>query len=94
MPTLHWSSRYQKAFERKTKQNPLLSEKIVETMRMIERDPLNLKLRTHKLRGKFEGSWACSVDYDMRIVFEFVTNPTTQQEEILLVDIGSHDEVY
>ncbi|WP_274381954.1 hypothetical protein [Myxacorys almedinensis] len=39
-------------------------------------------------------SWACSVEYDCRIVFDFVENPETGETEILLIDIGSHDEVY
>jgi mRNA-degrading endonuclease YafQ of YafQ-DinJ toxin-antitoxin module len=34
------------------------------------------------------------VTYDYRIVFEFVRNPDSGEEEILLVDIGTHDEVY
>jgi hypothetical protein len=34
------------------------------------------------------------VEYDCRIVFDFVDNPETGEEEILLIDIGSHDEVY
>jgi mRNA-degrading endonuclease YafQ of YafQ-DinJ toxin-antitoxin module len=34
------------------------------------------------------------VEYDCRIVFDFVKNPELGDEEILLLDIGSHDEVY
>jgi mRNA-degrading endonuclease YafQ of YafQ-DinJ toxin-antitoxin module len=51
-------------------------------------------LQTHKLKGQLAGSWACSVEYDCRIVFNFVENPESGDEEILLLDIGSHDEVY
>jgi hypothetical protein len=32
--------------------------------------------------------------YDCRIVFSIETAPTTQKEVILLLDIGTHDEVY
>ncbi len=39
-------------------------------------------------------NWACYVDYDLRIVFDFVKNKTTDETEILLMNIGSHDEVY
>ena len=48
-----------------------------------------LTLRTHKLSGKLAGQWAFSVDDDCRIVFEFVG-----EDQVLLIDVGSHDEVY
>ena len=40
------------------------------------------------------GSLACTVDFEYRIVFEFVQNPKTGEEEILLEAIGTHEEVY
>jgi mRNA interferase YafQ len=40
------------------------------------------------------GLWACYVEYDRRIVFTFEKDPDTGNELIVLVDIGSHDEVY
>ncbi|MEG4395917.1 plasmid stabilization protein [Microcoleus sp. BROC3] len=51
-------------------------------------------LQTHKLKRQLAGSWACSVEYDCRIVFNFVENPESGDEELLLLEIGSHDEVY
>lgn len=49
-------------------------------------------LRTHKLKGELAGSWACSVGYDLRIIFVFVQHEDT--EAILLQTVGTHDEVY
>ncbi|MEG4495944.1 plasmid stabilization protein [Microcoleus sp. F10-C6] len=51
-------------------------------------------LQKHKLKGQLADSWPCSVEYDCRIVFNFVENPESGEEEILLLEIGSHDEVY
>ncbi|EHJ14273.1 hypothetical protein CWATWH0003_1047 [Crocosphaera watsonii WH 0003] len=51
-------------------------------------------MRTHKLKGKLSGAWACTVEYDCRIVFCFEQNQETLEEEINLIDIGTHDEVY
>ncbi|MEG4812717.1 plasmid stabilization protein [Microcoleus sp. F8-D3] len=51
-------------------------------------------LQTHKLKRHLVGSWACSVEYDCRIVLNFVENQESGYEEILLLEIGSHDEVY
>jgi mRNA interferase YafQ len=38
--------------------------------------------------------YACSVSYSDRIVFRFVQNPESGEDEIFLLAIGSHDEVY
>ena len=51
-------------------------------------------LRTHKLKGKLSGAWAYTVEYNCRIVFSFGENKETKEEEIILIDIGTHDEVY
>ncbi|MFZ4557119.1 MAG: type II toxin-antitoxin system YafQ family toxin [Pseudanabaena sp.] len=40
------------------------------------------------VRGKLEGFQSCSCGYDCRIIFSIDT------EEIVLIDIGNHDEVY
>ena len=56
---------------------------------MISASPFSPQLRTHKLSGKLEGQWAFSVDDDCRVVFEFIG-----EDKVLLIDIGSHDEVY
>jgi len=48
-------------------------------------------LHTHKLKGELSGVWACTVDYDNRILFELVKN--SEEEEIFLLTLGSHDEV-
>jgi mRNA-degrading endonuclease YafQ of YafQ-DinJ toxin-antitoxin module len=46
------------------------------------------------LKGELAGTWSCSVSYDLRIVFDFVKNPTTGEIEIHLLAVGTHDEVY
>lgn len=45
-----------------------------------------------KLKGDLAGSWACSVGYDLRLIFEFVQHEGA--EAILWLNIGTHDEVY
>ena len=53
------------------------------------KDPFNSRLRTHKLTGRLEGLWAFSVSFDCRVIFKFLG-----KTEILMIDIGGHDEVY
>lgn len=61
---------------------------------MLADDPFNPALRAHKLKGDLSGSWSMTVDYDCRIVFSFEKNQSYGEDEILLIDIGTHDEVY
>lgn len=51
-------------------------------------------LQTHKLSGKLVGLSACSCGYDCRIIFSLQKEPGTEEAFILLIDIGTHDEVY
>lgn len=87
-------SKFKRAFKRLVKKNPQLQDKILATLEMLSSDPFTPSLKSHKLTGTLEGLWACSVAYDCRIVFTFKQDPETGQDLIVLVDIGSHDEVY
>ena len=51
-------------------------------------EPLDPVLRTHKLKGDLAEYWAFSVDDDLRVLFRWV------DDEALLVNLGSHDQVY
>ena len=94
MRTLIWGKTFVKAFKRMKKRHPTLHEDIEKTLRLLVKDPFIPQLETHKLKGKLSGSWACSVGYDMRIVFEFVKSEKKKEDDILLIEIGTHDEVY
>jgi mRNA-degrading endonuclease YafQ of YafQ-DinJ toxin-antitoxin module len=59
---------------------------------LLAEDAFDPRLKTHKLRGELEGSWACSAGYDLRILFEFVQHEGA--EAISLQTVGTHDEVY
>lgn len=79
---------------RKVRQNPLLRERLEHTFRLLADDPFQPSLHSHKLKGELAGTWACTVDYDNRIIFEFVTNPESEEEAVHLLTLGTHDEVY
>jgi mRNA-degrading endonuclease YafQ of YafQ-DinJ toxin-antitoxin module len=51
-------------------------------------------LKTHHLSGSLAGHPACSAGYDCRIVFSKQKYPKTGAEVLLLIDIGTHEEVY
>jgi len=91
---LAWTPKSQRAFKRLIKRNPQLKQAIRRTLDLLVRDPFDQTLRSHKLSGKLEDVWSCSIDYKLRILFEFVDDPETEEQAILLLNIGSHDEVY
>jgi mRNA-degrading endonuclease YafQ of YafQ-DinJ toxin-antitoxin module len=62
------------------------------TLELLAEDAFHPQLKTHKLKGKLAGSWACSAGYDLRIIFQFVKHHGA--EAILLEAIGTHEEVY
>ena len=54
-------------------------------------DPFELRLKTHRLSGKLKDLWCFSLDYDLRVVFYFTKH---KPKKAVLIDIGTHDEVY
>ena len=76
------------------RKRPDLYADIAEVLRLLLVNPFAPQLETHKLKGKLSGSWACSAGYDLRIVFDFVKAEKDKDDDILLLAIGTHDEVY
>jgi addiction module RelE/StbE family toxin len=94
MRTLIWSKTFLRAFKRAGKKHPTLSKDIGKALRLLAEDPFAPQLETHKLKGKLSDTWACSLGYDLRIVFDFVKSEGQKEDDIFLIEIGTHDEVY
>jgi mRNA-degrading endonuclease YafQ of YafQ-DinJ toxin-antitoxin module len=47
-----------------------------------------------RLIGKLSGLLSCSCGYDCRIVFAIETDEESGETLIVLLDVGTHDEVY
>jgi mRNA-degrading endonuclease YafQ of YafQ-DinJ toxin-antitoxin module len=50
------------------------------------------RLKTHKLKGDKQDLLSCSAGYDLRVVFQIVEHE--KAEAILLLTVGTHEEVY
>jgi len=68
------------------------SATIEAALEELSADAAHPSLRTHKLRGPLAGCWACSAGYDLRVVFEYTQHEGA--EAILLLALGTHDQVY
>ena len=67
-----------------------IRDRFWSAMELFGSDPFAHVLRTHKLTGKLSGCWAFSVEHDCRVVFQFVKG----HGKVLLIDVGTHEEVY
>ena len=94
MRTLIWGKSFVRAFKRHSRKQPGLIKDIERTLKLLVEDPFAPLLETHKLKGKLAGSWACKVGYDLRIVFDFIKKQGQGEDDILLLEMGSHEEVY
>lgn len=56
--------------------------------KIFRKNPFDMSLKTHKLKGRLNSYWSFSIDYQYRIVFEIVSN-----KEVWFLDIGTH-EIY
>ena len=86
------SSAFTRRAKRVVKKHPHVINDIQAVLELLSEDAFHPQLKTHKLKGNLVGSWACSVGYDLRIVFKFVQHE--ESEAILLETVGSHEEVY
>ncbi|MEG3838969.1 type II toxin-antitoxin system mRNA interferase toxin, RelE/StbE family [Microcoleus sp. herbarium14] len=89
-----WTPKSIRTFKKLVRKNPQLRPLIEATLELLSEDCFHPSLRTHKLTGDLSGIWWCSIDYDYRILFEFALAPEDEEEAILLLKMGSHDEVY
>ena len=79
---------FRKAYKRIVRRFPFLLEQIDQSILLLEKDIHDPKLKTHKLSGDLIGCMACTCGYDCRIIF------VIKGEVVLLITIGTHDEVY
>lgn len=88
------SRSFEKAFLKMLNKKPHLVSSIKQSIIKLEEDAFFSSIKTHKLSGNLLGYYACSCGYDCRIVFSIEKDKITLEEVILLIDIGTHDEVY
>ncbi|BAZ28172.1 hypothetical protein NIES4074_06030 [Cylindrospermum sp. NIES-4074] len=94
MRRLVLTPKFKRAFHKFVKRNTELQQRIEETLQQMEADVFAPTLGTHKLSGKLDGLQSCSCGYDCRVVFSIEEDAITNDEVIVLLDIGTHDEVY
>jgi addiction module RelE/StbE family toxin len=72
------------------KRHPELIGQYRKTLELLEINPRHPSLRLHPLQGKLAGLHGISINISYRISLEMVIS----EQEITLINIGTHDEVY
>jgi len=72
------------------KKHPELKDKFAAIAEKLQLDPLQPTLQLHPLKGKLQGLYAVRLTQSYRLTLTIKIS----QHEIILLDIGSHDEVY
>ena len=85
---------YPDSYVRKAKKflrkHPEVRNQYQKTLELLEIDPQHPSLRLHGLQGRLSGLSSVSINMSYRIVLEMII----QDKDIILVDVGSHDQVY
>ncbi len=90
MYTFVWTSAFIRASNALTRGNAALGRKLAAVLRDLSHDPWQPHLRTHELHGKLAGMYAVRLTESYRITMTIAVT----EKEIVLLDIGTHDEVY
>ena len=84
--TSHFMRRARK-FLRK---HPGLRKRLKKVIDDLQSDPFQPRLELHALGGKLDGVFAASVSHSYRLTLSLKIT----EKEIILLDIGSHEDVY
>ena len=87
--TLVPSSLFLRQVKKLNKKDKQTARQLEKQLKLLIKNPYDSRLKTHKLSGKLKGRFAFSIAQDMRVVFRFIGS-----NKILLVAIGSHNQVY
>lgn len=88
--TLVFTEQYSRRAARLVKRHPEFRSQYLKTLQLLEANPFHPSLRLHPLRGKLEGLHSVSINLSYRITLELLI----QDEQIIPVNVGSHDAIY
>lgn len=87
---LIFTDSYKKRAKRFAQKHPELKEPYRKTLQLLAYNPYHPSLRIHPLTGKLSALHSVSINISYRITLEIMIT----EKEIVLVNVGNHDEVY
>jgi mRNA-degrading endonuclease YafQ of YafQ-DinJ toxin-antitoxin module len=88
--TLIYPESYIRRARKFLRKHPEILAQYRKVLELLELNPFHPSLRLHPLKGRLSGLSSVSINFSYRIVIELII----KGDEILLIDIGKHDEVY
>ena len=88
--TLVWTATFLRTARKFLRRHRNLKGLFEDVLRQLETDPASPRLRLHPLQGRHRGKHAVRLTYEHRIVLIL----RMADKEIVLLDVGSHNEVY
>jgi addiction module RelE/StbE family toxin len=87
---LVYTEQYNKKVAKFIKRHPDVLSQYQKTLELMSLNPHHPSLRLHELKGKFEGLSSISINTKYRITLEMIVTP----KEIILINVGDHDQIY
>jgi mRNA-degrading endonuclease YafQ of YafQ-DinJ toxin-antitoxin module len=88
--TLVWTDTFARTARKFLRLHPELAGLFKDILLLLESDPQSPRLHLHSLQGKHRGNQVIKLTYDYRIILIL----KIIEKEIVLLDVGSHDDVY
>jgi proteic killer suppression protein len=85
-----YTNSYNKRAKKFFKKHPQLTSQYEKTLKLLELNPYHSSLSLHKLQGKLFELYSVSINISYRISIIFLI----EEDKIIPVDVGSHEEVY
>lgn len=89
---LNLTNKFKRESAKLIKRNPLLRNKLSDTLKTLSEDLFHPSLKTHKLKGEFGELWSVSLTFGIRIIIKF--REIYDEKVIDLLTIGRHDQIY
>ncbi len=90
MIEIRFAEGYEKKAVKFFKKHKDIYSQYKKTIEILSQNPQHPSLRLHKLQGKLSAYHSISINMKYRVVIDFII----QNDVIILVDIGSHNDVY
>lgn len=90
MAKLIFTDNYVRLATKFIKKQPEIISQYEKTLKLLELNPKHPSLRLHKLKGKLSELYSVSINISYRITITFII----ENNIIIPINIGSHDEVY
>src|SRR4026209_336296 len=92
--TLIPTKRFERAYHGYVGRDSTRLRQVETALDRLRADMFDPRLKTHHLGGQLFRIYSCSCGYDCRILFKLIRDEVTGTETLLLMNVGTHDEVY